>query len=170
MRVLCIDPAIRNTGYAVVEGSGRGGVEPRAVAYGVVKNGPSVRHSACLVAIRKAVADIIAEFKPHCAAMESIIFVQSHRTAISMGAARGAAIVAAAEAGLPIFEYPPKRVKQATVGRGGAQKDQVAFMVRSLLKLTETPPHDAADALAIGLTHLQALSGVVAGGKLGIEV
>src|SRR5207302_4847655 len=69
---------------------------------------------------------------------------------------RGAAILAAAENGLPIFEYQPRRIKQATVGRGGAGKNQVAFMVRALLGLTETPGSDAADALAIGLTHLRA--------------
>ncbi len=63
--------------------------------------------------------------------------------------------LAAAENGLPIFEYPPRRIKQSTVGRGAAGKDQVAFMVRALLGLTETPAADAADALAIGLTHLR---------------
>ena len=80
----------------------------------------------------------------------AVIYVQSHKTAIALGAARGAAILAAAERGLPIFEYAPKRIKQATVGRGGADKSQVAFMVRALLGLTETPGPDAADALAIG--------------------
>ena len=84
-----------------------------------------------------------------------MIFVQSHRTAITLGAARGAALVAAAERGLPIYEYAPRRVKQSVVGRGGAQKEQVAFMVRALLGLTETPAADAADALAIGLTHFK---------------
>src|SRR5476651_1179467 len=69
---------------------------------------------------------------------------------------RGAAILAAAERGLPVFEYAPTRIKQATVGRGNADKNQVAFMIRALLGLTETPTADAADALAIGLTHLRA--------------
>ena len=77
--------------------------------------------------------------------------MQSHKTAILLGAARGAAILAAAERGLPVFEYAPKRIKQATVGRGNADKNQVAFMIRALLGLTETPDADAADALAIGL-------------------
>ena len=85
-----------------------------------------------------------------------VIYVQSYKTAILLGAARGAAILAAAENGLPIFEYPPARIKQATVGRGAADKSQVAFMVRALLGLTETPQADAADALAIGLTHVRA--------------
>lgn len=84
-----------------------------------------------------------------------MIYVQSYKTAILLGAARGAAILAAAENGLPVFEYAPKRIKQATVGRGGAGKNQIAFMVRALLGLAETPGPDAADALAIGLTHLR---------------
>ena len=74
-----------------------------------------------------------------------------------LGCARGAALLAAASRGLPVFEYAPRRVKQAVVGRGGAEKAQVAFMVRALLGLSETPPADAADALAVGLTHFQAL-------------
>ena len=86
--------------------------------------------------------------------MESVIYVQSFKTAITLGAARGAAMIAAAERELSIHEYPPTRVKQAVVGKGAATKDQVAFMMRALLGLTETPPSDAADALAIGLTHL----------------
>ncbi len=90
-------------------------------------------------------------------AIEGVIFVQSYQTAITLGAARGAALLAAAEAGLPVHEYSPKRVKQAVVGRGAAGKAQVAFMVRALLGLTETPPADAADAIAIGITHFQAL-------------
>ncbi len=73
-----------------------------------------------------------------------------------MGAARGAAIIAAAEHGLEVHEYAPRRVKQAVVGRGAADKQQVAFMMRSILKLTETPEADAADALAIGMTHFYA--------------
>src|SRR5919199_2149835 len=100
-------------------------------------------------------AQLIDEHAPDCCALESVIYVQSYKTAIILGAARGAAILAAAEKGLPVFEYPPKRIKQSTVGRGGAGKNQVAFMVRALLGLTETPDADAADALAIALTHLR---------------
>jgi crossover junction endodeoxyribonuclease RuvC len=74
---------------------------------------------------------------------------------VTLGAARGSALLAAAQRGLSVFEYPPKRVKQAIVGTGSAQKSQVGFMVRALLGLTDNPDSDAADALAIGLTHLQ---------------
>ena len=112
--------------------------------------------SSCLVAIRDRLAELIQAHEPDCCALESVIYVQSYKTAITLGAARGSAIMAAAERGLSIFEYSPKRIKQATVGNGSADKSQVAYMVRALLGLVETPGADAADALAIGLTHLRA--------------
>ena len=160
MRVLSIDPALRNAGYAVVEKneSPDGRKLPqreqyRALDYGVISSPAKLTQSQCLVEIRRSIAGVIQQHQPDVCAVESVIYVQSYKTAIIMGAARGAALLAAAESGLKIYEYPPKRVKQAVVGRGGASKDQVAFMMRALLGLTETPPSDAADALAIGLAH-----------------
>lgn len=163
MRVLSIDPALRNTGFAVIEAIPPSELPParrspqlgyRALTYGVVRNPASLPQSRCLVAIRSQIAEVIAQFQPTVCAVEAVIYVQSFDTAIILGAARAASIIAVAEAGLSIHEYPPKRVKQAVVGQGAATKDQVAFMIRSLLGLTETPPSDAADALAVGLTHL----------------
>lgn len=153
MRVLAIDASLRSTGVAIVDANGS---KPRALYFGIIENKRSLRPSSCLVAIREQLADLIREHEPDCCALEAVIYVQSYKTAIALGAARGAAILAAAERGLPVFEYSPTRIKQATVGRGGADKSQVAFMVRALLGLTETPGSDAADALAIGLTHLRA--------------
>lgn len=153
MRVLAIDASLRSTGVAIVDANGS---TPRALYFGIIENKRSLRASSCLVAIREQLADLIREHEPDCCALEAVIYVQSYKTAIALGAARGAAILAAAERGLPVFEYSPTRIKQATVGRGGADKSQVAFMVRALLGLTETPGSDAADALAIGLTHLRA--------------
>jgi crossover junction endodeoxyribonuclease RuvC len=127
----------------------------RAVYFETIRNGGSLRSSSCLVAIRDRLSQLIQEHEPDCCALESVIYVQSYKTAILLGAARGAAILAAAENGLPVFEYPPARIKQATVGRGRAGKNQISFMVRALLGLAETPDADAADALAIGLTHLR---------------
>jgi crossover junction endodeoxyribonuclease RuvC len=157
MRVLAIDASLRNSGVAIIETNGGGKFQ--TLHYGVIHNASSLRMSSCLVAIRDRLAELIHEHEPDCCALESVIYVQSHKTAIVLGAARGSAIMAAAERGLPVFEYPPKRIKQATVGTGSADKTQVAFMVRALLGLTETPNDDAADALAIGLTHLRAQEG-----------
>jgi crossover junction endodeoxyribonuclease RuvC len=153
MRVLSIDPAIRNTGYAVVEGDHRGA---KVLAYEVIRIPDRVPQSAALAAVRTHLAHVIRTHEPDEVAVEGIIYVQSHRTAITMGAARAASLIAAADAGLPVYEYAPTKVKQAVVGNGRADKSQVAFMIRALLGLAETPPHDAADALAIGIAHLQA--------------
>ena len=152
MRVLAVDASLRNTGVAIVDANNG---KPRSVYFGTIHNVSSLRSSSCLVAIRDRLVELIREHEPDCCALESVIYVQSYKTAILLGAARGAAILAAAENGLPVFEYSPKRIKQSTVGRGAADKNQVAFMVRALLGLTETPDADAADALAIGLTHLR---------------
>lgn len=160
MRVLSIDPSLRGTGFAILDGEGN---KVRAVTYGVVKNAPALLPSGCLVAIHERITDLIREHRPECAAFEGVIYVQSHRVAITLGAARGAALLAAAGLGLPIYEYAPRRVKQSVVGRGGADKGQVGFMVRALLGLTETPSPDAADALAIGLTHLQTAASAARG-------
>jgi len=154
MRVLAIDASLRNTGVAIVDANNG---KPRSIYFGTIHNASTLRSSSCLVAIRDRLVELIREHEPDCCALESVIYVQSFKTAILLGAARGAAILAAAENGLPVFEYSPRRVKQSTVGRGGAEKNQVAFMVRALLGLTETPDADAADALAIGLTHLRSL-------------
>jgi len=147
-----VDPSLRATGYAVLE---RSGGSVRAVHYGTIVNPPALAHPACLLAIHDRLLEACREFQPTAMAIESTIYVQSYKTAIVLGAARGAALLAAARIGLPLHEYAPRRVKQAVVGRGGAQKTQVAFMVRALLGLRDTPPPDAADALAIGLTHFQ---------------
>lgn len=153
-RVVAIDPSLRSTGFAILE---RTGSKTVALTYGCIKNKPDLLPSGCLVVIHEKVRDLIAEYQPTEAAFEAVIFVQSMKTAITLGTARGAALLAAAQRGLPIHEYAPRSVKQGVVGHGGAQKSQVGFMVRALLGLTETPQADAADALAIGLTHFQHL-------------
>jgi crossover junction endodeoxyribonuclease RuvC len=159
-RVLAIDPALRNTGYAVLE---KNGGRIAALTYGTIKNAPALLPSGCLVAIHAGVRELIETFHPDGAAFEAIIYVQSMRTAITLGTARGVALLAAAQRGLPIHEYAPRRVKQGVVGQGAAQKAQVGFMVRALLGLTETPEADAADALAIGITHFQTMESAARG-------
>lgn len=150
--LLAVDPSLRGTGLAVLSKSG---TAVRCLHFDVVKNPPSLTVAGCLLEIHTRLREAIGQFSPTAMAIESVIYVQSYPTAITMGSARGAALLAAAQAGLEIHEYAPRRVKQAVVGRGAAQKSQVAFMVRSLLGLTVTPPADAADAIAVGMTHFQ---------------
>lgn len=152
MRLLALDPALRNCGYAILE---KEGSKVRALNYGVIRNKAELSMPGCLVEIHRQIDELIRFHTPKECAVEGLIYVQNTRTAITLGAARGSALLAAAQHGLPIYEYPPRRVKQAVVGLGAAQKAQIGFMVRTLLGLTETPDADAADALAIGLTHFQ---------------
>jgi crossover junction endodeoxyribonuclease RuvC len=152
MKILAVDPSLRGTGFAVLE---QKGTNIRCLEYSVVRNAPSLSQEGCLVAIHGELSSAIARHSPSALAIEKVIYVQSYATAIVLGAARGVAVLAAAQAGLSVHEYPPKRVKQAVVGKGAAAKEQVAFMIRAILGLTETPPSDAADAIAIGLTHFR---------------
>ncbi|HEY5891777.1 MAG TPA: crossover junction endodeoxyribonuclease RuvC [Chthoniobacterales bacterium] len=160
MRLLAVDPSLRGTGFAVLEQVSSN--KTAALEYGVIVNPVKRRQSGCLVAIYERLSDVIAKHQPEACAVEGVIYVQSLRTAITLGAARGAAILAISRHGIPIFEYAPRKVKQAVVGSGSADKQQVAFMIRAMLGLTETPPPDAADALAIGLTHFQARASLIA--------
>lgn len=150
--ILAVDPSLRGTGYAILE---RQGEHIRTLTYGVVINPQGLSIPGCLLAIHETLERAVTTHRPSCMAIESVIYVQSYKTAIVLGSARGAALLAAARHGLPVHEYAPRRVKQAIVGRGAAGKHQVAFMVRALLGLSENPPPDAADAIAIGLTHFQ---------------
>lgn len=161
VRILSIDPSLRGTGFAVLE---KKNGKLRALEFGVIRNRNDLLPSRCLVEIHDRLAEVIEKHRPGCCAIEAVIYVQNYRTAITLGAARGAAILAAAERGLELFEYAPRRVKQAVVGRGNAKKEQVSFMVRALLELTVTPPSDAADALAIGITHLRVQEAPTASG------
>jgi len=150
--LLALDPALRNTGYAILRNEG---TKTRAIRYGVIRNNPQLSMPGCLVEIHRQIDELIRHHRPEVCAVEGLIYVQNTRTAITLGAARGSALLAAAQHGLQIFEYAPRRVKQSVVGHGSAQKAQIGFMVQTLLELSETPEADAADALAIGLTHFQ---------------
>ena len=152
--IVSVDPALRAAGYAVLR---RENQDLHCVAFGVLRNGAKMRASGCLLALHEGLTDIIQRHEPQAMAVEGVIFVQSYQTAITLGAARGAVILAAVRRGLPVHEYAPRRVKQAVVGRGAADKRQVAFMVNRPLRMRQTPPADAADAMAIGIAHFQAL-------------
>jgi crossover junction endodeoxyribonuclease RuvC len=159
VKILSIDPGLRKTGFAVIEKKEEQDTI-KALTFGVIRNQQKALQSSCLVNIRNELNLVIGKYKPEECAVESVIYVQSYKTAITMGAARAAAIIAAASHGIPVYEYAPKRIKQAVVGKGAAKKEQVAFMIRALLSLKETPTSDAADAIAVGLAHLYTTEGV----------
>jgi crossover junction endodeoxyribonuclease RuvC len=149
--VIGIDPSLRGTGYGVIQG---GKPSPRALAHGTIKCPAGWERSRCLAQIFSTLRDVIARHQPDVCAIEGLFFAQNLQTALIMGEARGAALTALAEAGLEIFEIAPRKVKQALIGYGAAQKFAVAKMVQRLLQLSEQPAPDAADALAIALAHL----------------
>jgi len=150
VRILGVDTSLRSSGVAVIEVSGQ---TMRALAYGRVHNKPSLPHSGCLAEIQRQIDSLITEFEPDEAAIEGAFFAKNARTAMILGQARGAVLACCALRTLAVFEYSPRSVKQAVVGAGQATKEQVAKMVMRLLGLREQPQEDAADALAIAITH-----------------
>jgi crossover junction endodeoxyribonuclease RuvC len=150
--ILGIDPSLRGTGYGIIRVT-KAGAE--VLAQGTIKAPPSWERSRCLLQISQALRAVLQQ---HCATVcvvEGLFFAQNLQTALIMGEARGASLVAAAEAGLEIYEIAARKVKQAIVGYGGAQKTAVAKMVQRMLGLPEPPAPDAADALALALTYAQ---------------
>jgi crossover junction endodeoxyribonuclease RuvC len=150
-RVLGIDPSLRGTGLALIEFvPGRPFVLLRCETVRV-----PVKHAMpyCLGEIHRAVERFLADFDPRHVALEQTIYVQNFQTAQILGAARGAAIAAAALRGKDVFEYPPLRVKQAVVGRGQAPKEQVARTIMGLLGHGKPLAFDEADAAAVALCH-----------------
>ncbi len=151
MRVLGIDPGTAITGYGVIEGEGDSLV---VTTYGAVTTPASQPLAQRLQHIYRELRALIAEWHPDSAAVEELFFSKNARTALSVGHARGVALLALTEAGLPIQEYKPAEVKQAVAGYGNAPKQQVQGMVQLLLNLDEMPrPDDAADALAVAICH-----------------
>jgi crossover junction endodeoxyribonuclease RuvC len=153
MRILGIDPGSRCTGYGIIDVGGDV-ADDRAtrVTHGVIRSG-SGEFAERLGVIFAGLRQLIEEFAPTAVAIESVFVSRNASSALKLGQARGAAVCAAISMGLPVAEYSPRSVKQAIVGRGGADKVQVQHMVRVLLRLQETPEEDAADALAVALCH-----------------
>ena len=151
--VLGVDAALRATGVGLIE---RAGPAWRAVHFAVIRNPPAYPHSRALAHLYAEMYALLKERAPGAVAIEGGFFCRNVRTAITLGQARGVVLAAASAAGIPVYEYAPRAVKQAVVGTGSARKEQVALMVRALMKLTVRPPEDAADALAIALCHAQA--------------
>ena len=149
-RVLGIDTALRATGAGIVD---FGAQPPRALVFDVFRTRADMPLSACLMSLESRLAAMIREWTPAAAAIESVFFRHNPQTALLLGHARGIAIGVCARAGIPVYAYAPRRVKQAVVGFGGAAKQQVQHMVQSMLGLTVKPPEDAADALALAICH-----------------
>ena len=141
---------MRSSGYGVLVTEGS---RMRSLEAGRIRNAPKLPLSECLRTIHARVAELIAQYAPDVVAIESVIYGKNAGTMLVLGEARGAVITAAADAGLPIYEYEPRRVKMAVCGNGLAEKEQVQRMVKTLLGLQELPQNDAADALAIAITH-----------------
>lgn len=148
--ILGIDPSLRGTGYGVIRMLRP---SPVALGQGTIRCPASWSRSRCLAEITTTLRTVIRVHQPAQCVVEGLFYAQNLQTALIMGEARGAALVAAAEAGLEICEIAPRKVKQAMVGYGAARKFAVARMVQRLLNLTEPPAPDAADALALALTH-----------------
>lgn len=149
-RILGIDPGSRKTGYGLIDVQRS---KATYVASGVIRipDGPLPER---LKLIFDAVSQISAQYRPEQMAIENVFMAKSAGSALKLGQARGAAIVAAANADLPVSEYEARKVKQAVVGTGAADKLQVQHMVKTLLTLPAAPQEDAADALAVALCHM----------------
>ena len=150
MTILGIDTSLRSTGYGVLSVQGS---RLLMADCGNIRNAPRLPVTACLRAIHARVCELIAVHRPDEMAIESVIYGKNAGTMLVLGEARGAVLTAAADAGLPVYEYEPRRMKKAVCGNGLAEKEQVQRMVKTLLGLSELPQNDAADALGLAICH-----------------
>jgi crossover junction endodeoxyribonuclease RuvC len=151
--ILGLDPSLRGTGYGVIK---LAKPYPQTLTMGVIACPMGWERSRCLAKIAVTLREVVRQHQPSVCVVEGLFYAQNLQTALIMGEARGAALASIAEAGLDIFELAPRKVKQAIVGYGAAQKLAVAKMVQRMLHLPEPPAPDAADALALALAHAQA--------------
>lgn len=152
MLALGIDPGTAITGYGLVREEEAG---LTLVDCGIITTPPDQPLARRLQTIYRGLADLIGRHQPDEAAVEELFFSRNVRTALSVGQARGVALLALADAGLPVYEYKPLEVKQTVAGYGGANKQQIQEMVRMLLHLDQVPqPDDAADAVAVAVCHI----------------
>lgn len=150
--VLGIDPSLRGTGLALIDCS-LGPEKSKLLGSRTLKLKATATQAECLGEIHRAVCALIERHRPHCIAIEQTIYVQNFQTAQILGMARGAAIGPAAAAEIPVHEYAPLRIKQAVVGYGRASKEQVAALVKQLLRIATELPLDESDAAAVALCH-----------------
>ena len=153
MKVLGVDTSLRSTGYGVLLAEGS---RLRALDFGCIRNAPRLPLTACLGEIHGRIASLISEHAPDVVAVEAVIYGKNAGTMLVLGEARGAVLAAAAAAGVPVYEYEPRRMKKAVCGNGLAEKAQIQRMVKVLLGLQEPPQNDAADALGLAICHVHA--------------
>ena len=159
MRVLGIDPGNRITGYGIVE---KQDTRIVPVAFGVIKNLTAANTAVRFRHIYDGITQIVLDHQPDAVACETLFFCKNVKSAIRLGEARGVAVLAATERLKEYFEYSPRSVKQAVVGFGGAQKDQVKRMIQRLLGIPVTElTDDASDALAVAICHLNSIRRVL---------
>ncbi len=160
MKIFGIDPGSQRTGYGCIE---RSGSRHHLVICGSLAAPAHATFAEKLQVIHAGLSALIARHHPECIAVEDIFYARNVRAALKLGHARGVALLAASEAGVPIFEYSPAEIKRAVVGYGRAEKPQVQEMIRLLLGLERAPsPHDVADALAVAICHLHASTSAAA--------
>ncbi len=150
MIILGIDTSLRSTGYGVLETRGS---QLIALDYGNIPNAPKLPISQCLSTIHAKIEGLIDAWQPDVVSVEKVIYGKNANTMMVLGEARGAVIVAAANANKPIYEYEPRRMKMAVCGNGMAEKEQIQRMIKTLLNLPELPQNDAADALGLAICH-----------------
>jgi len=148
--ILGIDPSLRGTGFGIIQPAKP---FPETLAHGTISCPKNWERSRCFAKISKTLRETIEKYQPTVCVVEGLFYAQNLQTALIMGEARGAALAVIAEFGIEIFEIAPRKVKQAIVGHGAAQKSAVAKMVQRLLNLADLPEPDAADALALALAH-----------------
>ena len=150
IRILGIDPGSRITGFGVIDWHGR---EPVYVASGCIKTLPNDELAGRIGMIVRGIGDLVAEYRPNQAAVEQVFVNVNPADTLMLGQARGAAVAALVLRDLPVYEYTALQVKQSVVGQGKAAKEQVQHMVVQMLGLSGTPQADAADGLAVAITH-----------------
>ena len=152
MKVLGIDPGYGRVGWAVLEGDQ---TRQQVVDWGCVETASDAARAKRLGCVYERLEGLVREFRPDEVAVEEIYFFKNQKTVIRVGEARGVILICMEKLGLPVYDYTPLQVKLAVTGYGKADKKQVQIMVKSILQLKEVPkPDDAADAVAVALTHM----------------
>jgi len=149
--ILGIDPGLRNMGFGVINILNE---IPHLVDFGIITTKSDTTLEKRLKTIYNDIESVIKEYKPKAMSVEGSFYGKNVRSMMMLGHARGMALLGAAQAGIPVYEYSPRKIKQSVTGNGNATKDQVKFMVKNILNLkSDSIPIDASDALAIAICH-----------------